>query len=571
MRPGTHVNTGYAALAAAACACAGSILYAQGRGGVEWTTAGYDAQRTASIRTDPRLSVQTLQKPGEFGPFKFLWKIRLEYDPKAATALTQPILLDRIIGFRGFKSIAFVATQSETVHAIDIDFGTPLWKYHINYSASPPPVLNVTNECPGGLTAALSRPTPIAPPAPGAAAGAGFGRGGRSGGGVGEPGKGAITLATAGQQRLGGPGAAGPGGRGRAGAPPGTVPGSAAAAAGNTPGGLPPGARGAGGGGFAGGPFVPGGDAAYVVGSDGFLHALNVQNGADLMPATIFVPANTRTTGLLIATDPESGTAVAYTATTHGCGSQPDALWGMELGSEKKDVVAFQTKGATIAGSEGPSLGRDGTVYIATAAGSSPLSNSVIALEARTLKQKGIATVADAGFASSPVVFQLGDKDVLAEAGRGKLYLFDPSSLSGGPIATAALPGTEKFEPGALSSWVDAQNVRWIAAPSARGIVTFKVADAGGKASLQPGWTSRDIAAPLPPLFVNGVLFTASSGTKLASSVLYAIDASNGKDLWNSARTITTSVKSGLSAGQGNVYVPGADGTLYAFGFAIEK
>ena len=63
-------------------------------------------------------------KPGEFGAFKFLWKLKLEHDPKAATALTAPVLLDRIIGFRGFKSVAFVATQSETVHAIDYDFGT---------------------------------------------------------------------------------------------------------------------------------------------------------------------------------------------------------------------------------------------------------------------------------------------------------------------------------------------------------------------------------------------------------------------------------------------------------------
>ena len=89
--------------------------------------------------------------------------------------------------------------------------------------------------------------------------------------------------------------------------------------------------------------------------------------------------------------------------------------------------------------------------------------------------------------------------------------------------------------------------------------------------ALQPGWTSRDIASPVSLLIVNGVLFTASSGTKAVPSVLYAIDASNGKDLWNSMRTITTSVRGGLSAGQGNVYVPGADSTLYAFGFAIEK
>lgn len=558
-----------AAIVAACGAAASSWLSAQGRGGVEWTTSSYDAQRTASIKTDSRISVQTMQKPGDFGPFKFLWKLKLEYEPKAATALTQPILLDRIIGFRGFKSIAFVGTQSETVHAIDVDMGAPLWKYHINYSASPPPMLNVTSECPGGLVAPLSRPTAFAPAAAGGGFGGGFGRGGRSGGGVGEPGKGAVTLATAGQQRGGGAGGPGAPG-GRAGAP-GAVAGSAAAAAGNTPGGLPPAARGAGGGGgFGGGPFVPGNDAAYVVGSDGFLHALNVQNGVDLMPPTLFIPANTRAAGLLIATAPDGG-AVAYAATTHGCGSQPDGVWAMELGSEKKDVVAFEPKEANIAGSAGFTLGRDGTVYLTTTSGSSSMSNQLIALEPKTLKQKAAATVAGANFNSSPLILAVKDKDMVAASGGGKLYLFDSAALAGGPIATAAVAGADKFEPGALASWEDAQNVRWIAVPSPHGIVTFKVADDNGKVALQPGWTSREMASPLPPLVVNGVLFTASSGTKAVPSVLYAIDASNGKDLWNSMRTITTSVRGGLSAGQGNVYVPGADSTLYAFGFAIEK
>jgi outer membrane protein assembly factor BamB len=349
----------------------------------------------------------------------------------------------------------------------------------------------------------------------------------------------------------------------------GAAPGSAAAAAGNVPGGLPPAARG-GGGGFGGGPFVPGHDAAYVVGSDGFLHALNLQNGADLMPPTLFLPANTRPAGLVIASLADGG-AIAYAATTHGCGSQPDGVWALELGSEKKDVVAFQLKDANIAGTAGLAIGRDGTVYIATTNGSSPLSNQLIALDPLTLKQRAAASVSGAGFNSSPLVFAQKDKDFVAASGGGKLYLFDSAALSSGPVATAAIGGAGKFEPGALASWEDAQNARWIAVPSSRGIITFKVSDDGGKIALQPGWTSRDIASPLAPLVVNGVLFTASSGTKAVPSVLYAIDASNGKDLWNSLRTITTSVRGGLSAGQGNVYVPGADSTLYAFGFAIEK
>src|SRR6185295_10784343 len=152
----------------------GLALHAQGgRGGGEWTTASFDAQRTGWVKADPRISVQTMTKPGDFGTFKFLWKLKLEYDPKAATALTQPVLLDRIIGFRGFKSIAFVATQSETVHAVDYDFGTTLWKYHINYHASPPPVTLGTPDCPAGLTAALSRPTAFAPPTAGGRGGGG--------------------------------------------------------------------------------------------------------------------------------------------------------------------------------------------------------------------------------------------------------------------------------------------------------------------------------------------------------------------------------------------------------------
>src|SRR5439155_17926458 len=126
---------------AGAGAIAAAAVHAQGRGSSEWTTSGLDAQRTGWIRTDPRISPATIQKPGAFGPFKFLWKLKLEHDPQAPATLTQPILLDRLIGFRGFKSIAFVGTASETVHAIDIDFGVPLWKYHINYSASPSPVL----------------------------------------------------------------------------------------------------------------------------------------------------------------------------------------------------------------------------------------------------------------------------------------------------------------------------------------------------------------------------------------------------------------------------------------------
>ena len=163
-----------------------------------------------------------------------------------------------------------------------------------------------------------------------------------------------------------------------------------------------------------------------------------------------------------------------------------------------------------------------------------------------------------------------GDGDAVAAAGGGKLFLFDAASLQSGPIASAPF-GTVAYETGALVSWLDAQGTRWIAVPSARGIETFKIVEQEGKAALQPGWTSRAIAAPLKPLVINGVLFAASSGSRTAPAVLYAIDATTGKDLWNSGRAMSSPARGGLSGGQGNVYVPGSDGTLYAFGFEIAK
>jgi outer membrane protein assembly factor BamB len=529
-----------------------ALLHAQGRGGAEWTTIGGDAQRTASMKTDPRISPESMMKGGPFGTFKFLWKLKLEYDPKAATVLTPPILLNNVIGFRGFKSIVFVGTQSETLHAIDYDMGVPLWKYHINYGANPAPVLATTPECPGGLSAAASRPTAIAPPA---VAGRGLGaRGARSGGGVGEPGKGAITIAQAGARGARGLPA---GARGAAAGAPAAAQAGAQGARGAVP------ARG------RGGPFQPGDDAAYIVGSDGYLHALNVQSGWEQMTPVLFLPPNTRAMGLIVASSDEG--RIAYAATTHHCGAQDDAIWAIDLRDAKKTVSNFRPGGAAIAGTEGPAIGHDGTVYAATAKGSSPMSNSVFALDAKTLNMKGSASVNGAALSSSPVVIAWKEKDAVVVAGGGKLYLFDASALSAGPVAVSPLFGTADYETGALASWTDAQNTRWIAASTSHAVTAFKLTDQGGRATFESGWTSREIASPLPPVVANGVLFAASTGTKTTPAVLYGLDATSGKELWNSGRGITSTVHGALAVSQGNVFVPGTDGTLYAFGFEIEK
>ena len=177
------------------------------------------------------------------------------------------------------------------------------------------------------------------------------GGGGRSGGGVGEPGKGALTLATAGQGR-----GAGSASRHLAlprqlrRAAPG-VPGSAAAAGWRARWR----SRAAGAGGAVADRSSGGDDAAYVVGSDGYLHALNVQNGWENMTPALFLPANTRAAGLIVATSADGG-PVVYAATTRGCGSQPDGVYAMDVASAQKTVTSFRPKGATIAGTAGAAL-----------------------------------------------------------------------------------------------------------------------------------------------------------------------------------------------------------------------
>ena len=105
--------------------------HAQGRGAVEWTTSGFDAQRSAWLRADARLTKDAVQK----GEFAFLWSMPIENASRQLNSLTPPVLLDRLIGYRGFKSLAFVGGSDDRVFAVDTDLARPAWTTILNYSA----------------------------------------------------------------------------------------------------------------------------------------------------------------------------------------------------------------------------------------------------------------------------------------------------------------------------------------------------------------------------------------------------------------------------------------------------
>jgi outer membrane protein assembly factor BamB len=255
-------------------------------------------------------------------------------------------------------------------------------------------------------------------------------------------------------------------------------------------------------------------------------------------------------------------------------------VWAVDLISQKKEVVSWEAKGATIAGNTGPAFSKDGTVFVATTAGSSPLSNAIVALEGKTLKQKAAFTMAKADFASAPIVFQHHDKELIAAASRdGRVFVLEASSLQV-PLAVTAAGGEMTGE--GLATWQDEKSTRWIAAPSSNGVTVYKLVPEGGGLALQRAWATPAIASPLAPLAVNGVVFVvsgearnqkpaAAGRARSLPSVLHAFDGATGKQLWTSGKSITTMARNGLSAGAGVVYVPTTDATLYAFGFPIEK
>src|SRR5580658_1672455 len=83
-----------------------------GQGTGDWSTSGGDAHRSSWVPTDPKISLEKMQKPG----FQFLWQMKLEN----SDSLTTPVLLNGYIGYKGFRSLGYIG-GSDTVFAMDTD------------------------------------------------------------------------------------------------------------------------------------------------------------------------------------------------------------------------------------------------------------------------------------------------------------------------------------------------------------------------------------------------------------------------------------------------------------------
>jgi hypothetical protein len=501
---------------------AAGAAQAQGRGGGAWPTAGGDAQRTSSVRTDPKISTESMQKPG----FQFLWKRKFDIPGAQVNLLTQPVLLPNIIAYKGFKALAFVGDSADNVYSLDYELNRMFWNQHLATASK----TARTAACPGGLTA--------------------------------------VTKATS----AGLPAA---GGRGRG--------------AGGGPGSAPQ------------GPVMPGGrdagDNVFAISSGGMVHLMNPQVGTDQIPPVKFLPANAQVVGSILVDN------VLYAATTGSCGGAANGVWAVDLVSAEKPITTFDTKGAGVAGAVAPTFGTDSTIYVATGSGDSPVANAVVSLAPKTLEQKDWFAAASP-FTSAPIVFQNKGKDLIVAANKdGRLYVLDSASLGGAdhktPLSMTSPLASTTADVSGLATWLDGAGTRWVIATTSGplpadtnvamnngpvtggAIVGFTLVDTGDAPTLQAQWVSQDIAAPVTPAVINGVVFAVASGQvgiqtfaaqRLAPAVLYALDGATGKQLWTSGNTITSSVRGiGPSGGDSQVYVVTRDGTLYAFGMPAER
>ena len=559
------------ALCAVACICA--CVWA-----ADWPSTGGNPQRDGWAQGETVISKESIADKN----FELLYKYKFENEAKGLQAMSQPIVLTTIIGYKGFKQLVFDGGSSDMVGSFDANTGDAYFNTKFDVTAKPASAS--TSACSPGMTAGVVMSGTSAPSA-------GFG-------------------------------------------PPPAAP-KAPAGVPLAPGMLPPApARG----GFNFGGFGRGGPAVlWAVSSDGSLRTLRQQDGdAKYITPAKFLPAGSNVTGLNVNNN------VIYAATVNACGGNPNALYAAQYTPPQMpslpgepivkqasfNVVSFPTNGSGFSGSGGVAIGTNGTVYGQIAEGKGDVAgaynDTVVALDPKTLAVKDYFTPSGAPSASkkgveasgvTPVVFQWYGKDMIAAGGRdGRIYLLDAASLGGNdhhtpvyasdPVVTpdANFGGNGIWGSFATYTEISTGGTRWLYA-SIRGPAAVKFPGANGAANtgavvafkfgendkkqpvLTPVWISRDMISPAAPVTANGLVFALSTGLsprvakadgtpysvseveKMSKpAVLYVLDGATGKELYSSGSTATAFAHSGIAVANGRVFFTTHDSVLYTYG-----
>ena len=478
-----------------------------------------------------------------------------------------------MIGYRGFKALAFVGGSADRLFAIDTDLARPYWTTHLTYA--------VGHRRPAAeFVGVPRRPPRHAEPSHGARA-VGLRRRRRRG--RQREKRGRRTWQGRGHSERAPAGGCDRAPRAPRDVAPPPAPTSSVLA-----------------------PIPFGGvDPLYVMGSDGLLRTLRVSDGAMTAPMVPFLPPSARPSSLTFIN------GVIYTSTSHGCGAAPNGVWALDLTADNK-VTTWRTGGAHVAGEcradlrhRRHALRRDDEGHLARRRAATPTASSRSTARRFSRRTGSRPTAAD--FNASPVVFKHSDRELVAASGNdGRLYLLDAASLGGAdhrtPLHVTAkysAPGTG----GGLATWED-EGTRWIVASVDGGPMaglTFAVQRTGAgrkPRGVQAGrcrrpdrrlrrrGARRAWSSPLAPLVVNGMVFAVSSGeyrsgpatlTRRAATAAVgarqAVRARRGeREAALEQRPVdhVGGARARMAAGSGQVYLVTADNHLYAFGIPME-
>ncbi len=106
---------------------------AQSNPGRDWTTWGYDQERTGWNRGETSLTINNVSKLG------LLWSTQLSTPPNGIvlSTLTAPLVAEGVSTARGAKNLVFLLGADDTVFALDADMGKVFWQKTFANSAAP--------------------------------------------------------------------------------------------------------------------------------------------------------------------------------------------------------------------------------------------------------------------------------------------------------------------------------------------------------------------------------------------------------------------------------------------------
>jgi outer membrane protein assembly factor BamB len=119
---------------------------------IDWPFYGGDAQRTGWEKGDSRITKENVKD------FQLVLKRKLDSKSKGPFSLTPPVIIGRLISYRGFKELAFVAGASDDLWAIDADMDRMFWQKHLLSSAEKPKPVKSSPICSGAATPSLIPP-----------------------------------------------------------------------------------------------------------------------------------------------------------------------------------------------------------------------------------------------------------------------------------------------------------------------------------------------------------------------------------------------------------------------------